>query len=102
MSDMVQDGQVSNADVGGGNGQDLGQVIERQQNIPSGSLVLQDLSNVVDAVDVRDCKDVIEEQAYNCMEPQPAAGVRYYHFKNIIHNMPDELAAKCCATKPRP
>lgn len=91
--DGVQDGQVLIVDVGGGNGQDLRQVAE-QQKLPPGSLVLQDLPNVVDAVDVSDCKEIITKQAYNYMEPQPVVGARYYYFKNIIHNLPDELAVK--------
>ena len=94
MLDGLQEGRVFVVDVGGGNGQDLRQVTEQQPNLHAGSLVLQDLPNVVDAVAVSDCKDVIAKQAYNYMEPQPVVWARYYYFKNIIHNLPDELAVK--------
>lgn len=94
MTDGLEDGQALLVDVGGGNGQDLRLVAEAIPALPPGSLVLQELPHVVEAISLGELESTVEKQAYNYMNPQPVKGARYYYFKNVIHNLPDELAVK--------
>ncbi|KAK6216030.1 hypothetical protein LQW54_004007 [Pestalotiopsis sp. IQ-011] len=75
-------------DVGGGHGLDAARLLIRHPNLPPGSLVLQDLPNVLalhvreDALDSR----VIKRMPHDFFTPQPVRGARAYFFHAVPHD----------------
>lgn len=59
-------------DVGGNHGEDLARFLARVPDIPAGSLVLQDLPDVVAGAQV---SDKIVKMAHNFFDPQPVIGM---------------------------
>lgn len=78
-------------DVGGGQGQYLGRLIEEHPELP-GRKVLQDLPSVVAGVD----KSAIpfEPMAYDIFTPQPIKGAKYYHLRGVLEDWPDKSCIK--------
>jgi hypothetical protein len=78
-------------DVGGSKGHDLEKFRLAHPDIPEGSLVLQDLPDVVNDVKV---EKTIAVQAYDFFTPEPVKGARAYFLHNVLHDWTDELATK--------
>lgn len=78
-------------DTGGSKGHDLEKFRLCHPNIPDGSLVLQDLPEVVRDVQVN---RAISAQAYDFFTPQPVKGARIYFMHNVLHDWPDDSATK--------
>ena len=76
-------------DIGGSKGHDLEKLRLRHPDIPDGSLILQDLPEVVG--DVKADK-TISAQAYDFFTPQPIKGARVYFMHNVLHDWADDLA----------
>ncbi|KAI4595855.1 hypothetical protein KJ359_006494 [Pestalotiopsis sp. 9143b] len=87
----LDDGSVLLVDVGGGHGLDTARLLARHPNLPAGSLVLQDLPDVLalhvreDALDAR----VIKRMPHDFFTPQPVRGARAYFFHAVPHDWPD-------------
>ncbi|KAJ2983280.1 hypothetical protein NQ176_g796 [Zarea fungicola] len=76
-------------DIGGSKGHDLEKFHHRHPNIPIGSLILQDLPDVVEGLKL---PEAITPQAYNFFEEQPVKGAAVYFLHNVLHDWPDERA----------
>jgi hypothetical protein len=73
-------------DVGGGQGQFLSRIIQEHPYLP-GRKVLQDQPSVAAGA----AKDALfESQGYDFFTPQPIQGAKYYHFRGIFLNWPDD------------
>ncbi|KAM0804919.1 O-methyltransferase-domain-containing protein [Usnea florida] len=73
-------------DVGGANGSQLINFKTQFPHLP-GRFVLQDLPESIE-----NCKppEDVEAVAYNFFTPQPIKGARFYYFRSVFHNWPDE------------
>ena len=84
-------------DVGGGKGHDLRKFLARHPDVPAGSLVLQDLPNILKGAEA-DLAGVpaIAVQPHDFFTPQPAAsaGARVYFMHNVLHDWPDGAARR--------
>ncbi|KAL2022628.1 hypothetical protein VTK56DRAFT_4972 [Thermocarpiscus australiensis] len=84
-------------DIGGGKGHDLLKFLARHPSVPAGSLVLQDLPDILSGVadDARRAP-AIAVQPHDFFAPQPAAcrGARVYFMHNVLHDWPDETARR--------
>lgn len=76
-------------DIGGSKGHDLEKFRLRHPDIPDGSLILQDLPDVVKDLQVH---RTISIQGYDFFTPQPVKGAAVYFMHNVLHDWPDELA----------
>ncbi|KAF7561197.1 hypothetical protein G7046_g2951 [Stylonectria norvegica] len=78
-------------DVGGSKGHDLEKFSLRHPDIPAGSLILQDLPDIL--------KDVtppaaVSVQAHDFFTPQPVKGARVYFMHNVLHDWEDPKATE--------
>ena len=78
-------------DIGGSKGHDLEKFRLRHPDVPEGSLILQDLPDVVADVQV---DRAISARAYDFFTPQPVQGARIYFMHNVLHDWPDDSAVK--------
>lgn len=108
-------GQTLIVDVGGHHGVDILRVLDKHPNLPAGSLVLQDLADVVSSVNIG--TDKIKVMAHDFFEAQPiygkifysihpmkrvrvsansygAIGSRAYFFHAVFHDWSDSAAIK--------
>ncbi|KFY81900.1 hypothetical protein V500_10979 [Pseudogymnoascus sp. VKM F-4518 (FW-2643)] len=76
-------------DIGGSKGHDLEKFRLCHPDIPDGSLILQDLPDVVKDVQV---DRAISAQGYDFFTPQPVKGARIYFMHNVLHDWPDDSA----------
>ncbi|KFY46973.1 hypothetical protein V494_00266 [Pseudogymnoascus sp. VKM F-4513 (FW-928)] len=76
-------------DIGGSKGHDLEKFRLCHPDIPDGSLILQDLPDVVKDVQVN---RAIVAQQYDFFTPQPVKGARVYFMHNVLHDWPDDSA----------
>ncbi|KAJ5128502.1 hypothetical protein N7448_002223 [Penicillium atrosanguineum] len=76
-------------DVGGNTGIDITHVLNKHPELPAGSLVLQDLPEIISTAQV-DKK--ITAVAHDFFLPQPAKGSRAYFMHAVLHDWPDEKA----------
>lgn len=103
-------------DVGGGKGHDLRKFLARHPDVPAGSLVLQDLPDILKGVaEVSSSsssssyppsppsstrgggkgeEEAIVARPYDFFTPQPVAGARVYFMHNVLHDWPDATAAR--------
>lgn len=82
-------------DVGGHHGIDLMRVAEKHPDLPAGSLVLEDLPDVVGAVHLT--TDKIRTVAHDLFEEgveQPIKGARAYFMHAVLHDWSDETSVK--------
>ncbi|KAK8109240.1 hypothetical protein PG984_015041 [Apiospora sp. TS-2023a] len=80
-------------DVGGHHGIDLGRLLGKYPDLPAGSLVLQDLPEVV--AEARGVvSDKITVMEYNMLDAQPVKGARAYYFHAVFHDWPDKTAVQ--------
>ncbi|KAJ9213428.1 hypothetical protein DTO166G4_4871 [Paecilomyces variotii] len=76
-------------DVGGNTGIDLSYVLAKHPGLPAGSLVLQDLPEVIANVKV---DERIKTMAHDFFLPQPVQGSRAYFMHAVLHDWPDDKA----------
>lgn len=76
-------------DIGGGKGHDLEKFRLKHEGIAAGSLVLQDLPDILKGVEV---DKAINVHPYDFFTPQPVKGARVYFMHNVLHDWPDETA----------
>lgn len=79
-------------DIGGSKGYDLEKFRLKHPEVPHGSLVLQDLPAVLP--DAESPHESIAKHPYDFFTPQPLRGARAYFLHNVLHDWPDESAAK--------
>ncbi|KAK2596136.1 hypothetical protein QQS21_006413 [Conoideocrella luteorostrata] len=85
-------------DIGGSKGHDLEKFHACHPDIPDGSLVLQDLPDVVKGVQL---SKAILPQAHDFFAEQPVKGARTYFMHNVLHDWADEKAVEILATVAR-
>jgi hypothetical protein len=78
-------------DVGGNTGTDISHVLKAIPDLPAGSLVLQDLPEIIQKVDV---DDKITAQVHDFFKPQPVTGSRVYFMHAVFHDWPDAEATQ--------
>ncbi|EON95867.1 putative sterigmatocystin 8-o-methyltransferase protein [Phaeoacremonium minimum UCRPA7] len=78
-------------DVGGGKGHDLKKFLARHPEIPAGSLVLQDLPDILKGVE---SDQAISVQPYDFFTPQTVVGARVYFMHNVLHDWPNTVATQ--------
>ena len=74
-------------DIGGGFGQQCTKLITSFPQL-KGRVVLQDLSKTF-AVNPSQLEGV-ETMAHDFFDPQPVKGAKFYYFRNILHDWPDD------------
>lgn len=88
-------------DIGGGKGHDLKKFLARHPSIPAGSLVLQDLPDILKGVESElSSSPAITVQPHDFFTPQPASsrGAKIYFMHNVLHDWPDETALQILTT----
>lgn len=92
-------------DMGGGKGHDLEKFLIRHQdnnnNLPPGSLVLQDLPDILKDVTIpQGGSEAITVQPHDFFTAQPdsARGARVYLMHNVLHDWPDATARQILQT----
>ncbi|KAM0543253.1 hypothetical protein ACHAPJ_012398 [Fusarium lateritium] len=78
-------------DVGGSKGHDLTKFHLRHPNIPEGSLVLQDLPDILKELTIA---DTISVHPHDFFTPQPVKGARAYFMHNVLHDWEDKQASQ--------
>lgn len=80
-------------DVGGSKGHDLKKFLARHPDVPAGSLVVQDLPDILKGV-AADLPPAITVRPHDFFTPQPAAshGARVYFMHNVLHDWTDDKA----------
>ncbi|KAH8647908.1 O-methyltransferase [Xylariales sp. PMI_506] len=78
-------------DIGGGKGHDLDKFRLRHPDVTPGSLILQDLPDILQGVTPH---AAITVQLYDFFTPQPIKGARAYFMHNVLHDWTDEKAAE--------
>ncbi|KAI1800861.1 S-adenosyl-L-methionine-dependent methyltransferase [Daldinia bambusicola] len=78
-------------DIGGSKGHDLEKFHQEHPDIPKGSLVLQDIPEVVEGLEVSPAVSVCP---YDFFTPQPIKGARAYYLHIVLHNWPDDKATE--------
>lgn len=78
-------------DLGGGKGHDLTKFAAKHPAIARGSLVLQDLPDMIKSV-APDAEGKIAIQPHDFFTPQPVKGARAYFMHNVIHDWDDDTA----------
>lgn len=81
-------------DIGGSVGHDLERFRSKHPDIPNGSLVLQDLPEVLEGLS---CNKAIQLQPYNFFTVQPNKGATAYYMHQILHDWPDVKAVQILA-----
>ncbi|KAM0280029.1 hypothetical protein ACHAO9_011422 [Fusarium lateritium] len=76
-------------DIGGNTGIDITHFLHAQPDIPTGSLVLQDLPEIIQRVKV---DEKIKPQIHDFFTPQPVKGSRAYFMHAILHDWPQAEA----------
>ncbi|KAJ5960189.1 O-methyltransferase family 2 [Penicillium vulpinum] len=77
-------------DVGGGHGHQCIELGKKHPNL-LGHLVLQDLPEAVEHLPPI---NGVRAEAYDFFQPQPIIGAKFYYLRRIIHDWPDDRAAK--------
>ncbi|KAI2609930.1 putative O-methyltransferase [Hypoxylon fragiforme] len=79
-------------DLGGHHGIDLFRFLDKHPDVPAGSLVLQDLDDVIAGANIT--TDKIKPMVHSLFEPQPVHGNRAYFFHCVFHDWPDQVAVQ--------
>ncbi|KAH8800688.1 putative O-methyltransferase [Xylogone sp. PMI_703] len=88
----LNNGGVFVVDVGGHHGVDLLRVLEKHQDIPTSSLILEDLPETIAAANL--AQDKFKVIGYDFFEPQPVKGSRAYFMHAVLHDWPEEKAVE--------
>jgi hypothetical protein len=78
-------------DVGGSKGHDLTKFHLRHPDIPEGSLVLEDLPDILKELTI---PDIISVHPHDFFTPQPVKGARAYFMHNVLHDWEDKQASQ--------
>ncbi|KAG8669363.1 hypothetical protein FPOAC2_08690 [Fusarium poae] len=78
-------------DVGGNTGIDISHVLKARPDLPAGTLILQDLPEIIRQVDV---DERITAQVHDFFKPQPVIGSRVYFMHAVFHDWPDAEATQ--------
>lgn len=76
-------------DVGGNTGIDISHVLAKHPDLPAGSLVLQDLPEIIANARV---DDKVTAMSHDFFLPQPVKGSRAYFMHAVLHDWPDDKA----------
>ncbi|KAL3479808.1 S-adenosyl-L-methionine-dependent methyltransferase [Aspergillus californicus] len=82
-------------DIGGGVGHDLIAFKKRFPDLP-GKLVLQDLPQVIDAIE-EPLLEGVSAIKHSMFEPQPIQGAKSYYMRTVLHDWPDKQALEALA-----
>lgn len=78
---------------GGHHGVDISRVLVKHPSLPAGSLVLQDLPEVIDVVASGGTQVPLDPrittQKFDLFQPQPVRGARAYFMHAVLHDWPD-------------
>ncbi|CAI7666883.1 unnamed protein product [Penicillium manginii] len=85
----LDDGSAFVVDVGGNTGIDISHVHAKHPDLPFGSLVLQDLPEIIVNAQV-DKK--VKAMSHDFFLPQPVKGSRAYFMHAVLHDWPDDKA----------
>ncbi|KAL2811281.1 S-adenosyl-L-methionine-dependent methyltransferase [Aspergillus granulosus] len=85
----LDDGSPFVVDVGGNTGIDINHVLAKHPDLPAGSLVLQDLPEIIEKAQV---DEKITAMVHDFFLPQPVTGSRAYFMHAILHDWPDDKA----------
>ncbi|AEO55158.1 hypothetical protein MYCTH_2298688 [Thermothelomyces thermophilus ATCC 42464] len=103
--EAAKEGRPLVVDVGGGKGHDLKKFLARHRDrVPPGSLVLEDLPEILKDVvvddDLSSSPGPIAVRPHDFFTPQPegARGARVYFMHNVLHDWPDEAARRILRT----
>ncbi|KAI1196988.1 putative O-methyltransferase [Nemania serpens] len=88
----LSNGRVLCVDIGGHHGTDLARLLDKHPDIPDGSLVLQDLPEVL--AGATSMSEKIKPMPHDMFQPQPVKGSRSYFFHAMFHNWSDDAVAK--------
>ncbi|KAJ3577458.1 hypothetical protein NPX13_g3106 [Xylaria arbuscula] len=88
----LSNGGVLCVDIGGHHGIDLTRLLDKHPDLPAGSLVLEDLPEVVKGATDLDQK--IKVLPHDMFQPQPVKGSRAYYFHAVFHDWPDSTATQ--------
>ncbi|KAM0549536.1 hypothetical protein ACHAPJ_009352 [Fusarium lateritium] len=78
-------------DLGGNTGIDISHVLKARPDLPTGSLVLQDLPEIIERAKV---DEKITATAHDFFKPQPVKGSRAYFMHAVLHDWPDAQATQ--------
>ncbi|KAK4041040.1 S-adenosyl-L-methionine-dependent methyltransferase, partial [Parachaetomium inaequale] len=100
--ETAREGRPLVVDIGGGKGHDLKKFLARHCDapLPPGSLVLQDLPEILKDIDVPQDGGTIAVQPHDFFTPQrdSARGARIYFMHNVLHDWPDATARQILQT----
>ncbi|KAL2258297.1 hypothetical protein VTK26DRAFT_8433 [Humicola hyalothermophila] len=103
-ADETARGRPLVVDVGGGKGHDLRKFLSRHPDVPAGSLVLQDLPDILRSAEAElgawaassasssSTSSAITVQPHDFFQPQPVRGARVYFMHAVLHDWPDDKA----------
>ncbi|OAQ62672.1 O-methyltransferase [Pochonia chlamydosporia 170] len=86
----LSDGSAFIVDIGGHHGVDLLRVLDKHPDVPAGSLVLEDLPEVITSVSL--ATDKIKVIKHSFFEPQPVKGSRAYYLHAVLHDWSDKVS----------
>ncbi|KAI8631284.1 S-adenosyl-L-methionine-dependent methyltransferase [Xylariaceae sp. FL1651] len=86
----LENGGVLCVDIGGHHGIDLTRLLDKHPDVPAGSLVLQDMPEVLSGA--KDLSDKIKVMPHDMFQPQPVIASRAYYFHAVFHDWPDTTA----------
>ncbi|KUI55027.1 Demethylsterigmatocystin 6-O-methyltransferase [Cytospora mali] len=78
-------------DIGGNTGMDVMRFLDKHPDVSSGSVILQDVPDVVAMANVG---PKVKAVAYDFFKPQPVRDSRIYFLHSILHDWPDKLATE--------
>ncbi|KAL3440633.1 S-adenosyl-L-methionine-dependent methyltransferase [Aspergillus insuetus] len=87
----LDDGSPFVVDVGGNTGIDISHVLRKHPDLPAGSLVLQDLPEIIAKAQV---DEKVTAMVHDFFLPQPVTGARAYFMHAILHDWPDDKATQ--------
>lgn len=79
-------------DIGGGKGHDLVGFNSHFPDLPEGSLVLQEILIVADAIEPGTLPASIKVLTHDMFKPNPTPGAKAYFLSNVLHDWPDKQA----------
>ncbi|KAI0966246.1 putative O-methyltransferase [Xylaria arbuscula] len=88
----LSDGKALCVDIGGHHGIDLTWLLDKHPDIPAGSLVLEDLPEVLSGA--KDVNQKIKVVPHDMFQPQPVKESRAYYFHAVFHDWPDNTATQ--------
>lgn len=80
-------------DVGGCHGLDVIRLLSQHSDLPAGSIVVQDLPEILTATEAAHLDPCICTMPYDFFTPQPLIGCRAYFFHAVLHDLPDAECA---------